>query len=65
MITEPKQADEIVSHGKADIVLIARELLRRPYWPLHAAQALGKEITWPVQYLRAAPPDTKPRTLIE
>ena len=65
MITEPKQADEIIRSGKADIVLIAREFLRRPYWPRHAAKALGKEITWPVQYLRAAPPGTKARTPIE
>ena len=65
MITEPKQAEEIIRSGKADIVLIAREFLRQPYWPLHAAQALGKEITGPVQYLRAAPPGTKARTPIE
>jgi 2,4-dienoyl-CoA reductase-like NADH-dependent reductase (Old Yellow Enzyme family) len=65
MIAEPEQADQIVRSGKADIVLIAREFLRRPYWPLHAAQALGQEITWPVQYLRAATPRTKARTPIE
>ncbi len=41
--------------GKADLVLLARELLRDPYWPLHAAQALGASIDWPVQYLRARP----------
>ena len=61
MITEPEQANEIIRRGKADIVLIARESLRQPYWPLHAAKALGKEITWPVQYLRAAPSGTKTR----
>lgn len=65
MITEPEQANEIIRRGKADIVLIARESLRQPYWPLHAAKALGKEITWPVQYLRAAPPGTKTRTPTE
>jgi len=65
MITEPEQANEIIRRGKADIVLIARESLRQPYWPLHAAKALGKEITWPVQYLRAAPSGTKTRTPTE
>jgi 2,4-dienoyl-CoA reductase-like NADH-dependent reductase (Old Yellow Enzyme family) len=53
MITEPAQADQIVRTGQADLVLLARELLRNPYWPLHAAEALHKEIQWPVQYLRA------------
>ena len=55
MITEPAQADQIVRNGEADIVLIARETLRDPYWPLHAAQALGQTVPWPAQYLRAAP----------
>jgi len=53
LVTEPKQADEIISSGNADAVLLARALLRDPYWPLHAAQALGAEIRWPVQYERA------------
>ncbi len=53
MITEPAQADQIIRTGQADLVLLARELLRNPYWPLHAAEALHKEIEWPVQYLRA------------
>ena len=53
MITEPAQADQIVRTGQADLVLLARELLRNPYWPLQAAEALRKEIHWPVQYLRA------------
>lgn len=53
MITEPAQADQIVRTGQADLVLLARELLRNPYWPLHAAEVLHKEIQWPVQYLRA------------
>jgi 2,4-dienoyl-CoA reductase-like NADH-dependent reductase (Old Yellow Enzyme family) len=56
LITEPGQADEIVREGRADLVLLARELLRDPYWPLHAAQALDVEGAWPVQYLRAAAP---------
>ena len=55
MITEPAQADEIVSSGKADIVLLARELLRNPYWPLRAATELAVDGPWPDQYLRARP----------
>ena len=53
MITEPAQAEEIVASGKADAVLLAREFLRDPYWPLHAAAALGAEAPWPRQYGRA------------
>lgn len=55
LITEPARADEIVASGQADLVLLARELLRDPYWPLHAATALGVEIPWPKQYDRAKP----------
>ncbi|ESP89453.1 NADH:flavin oxidoreductase/NADH oxidase [Candidatus Halobonum tyrrellensis] len=54
-ITEPQQAEAIVSNGRADAVLMAREFLRSPYWPLHAAHELGAEVEWPVQYQRAAP----------
>jgi 2,4-dienoyl-CoA reductase-like NADH-dependent reductase (Old Yellow Enzyme family) len=54
MITEPAQADTIIREGQADVVLLARELLRDPYWPLHAADALGHLAPWPAQYLRAA-----------
>ncbi|MDQ2857089.1 MAG: NADH:flavin oxidoreductase/NADH oxidase [Candidatus Eremiobacteraeota bacterium] len=53
MITEPHQADDIVRSGQADLVLLARELLRDPYWPLHAALALDVDVPWPVQYGRA------------
>jgi len=53
LITDPFQAEEIVKNGQADAVFIARELLRDPYWPLHAARKLGVDIPWPVQYLRA------------
>ena len=53
MITEFEQANEIVASGKADAVILARQLLRDPYWPLHAARALGGEVRWPEQYLRA------------
>jgi len=55
LITEPAQADEIIARGKADMVFLARQMLRDPYWPLHAAEALGETASWPVQYLRAAP----------
>jgi 2,4-dienoyl-CoA reductase-like NADH-dependent reductase (Old Yellow Enzyme family) len=53
LITSPEHADEIVRNGRADVVLLARELLRDPYWPLHAARRLGHEAPVPVQYLRA------------
>ena len=55
LITEPEQAQAIVAGGQADCVLLARALLRDPYWPLHAAHALGAEVPWPVQYQRARP----------
>jgi 2,4-dienoyl-CoA reductase-like NADH-dependent reductase (Old Yellow Enzyme family) len=55
MITDPKQADEIIRSGKADMVFLARELLRDPYWPLHAAQTLGIDMKPPVQYERGFP----------
>lgn len=61
LITMPKQADDIVRSGQADCVLLARELLRDPYWPFHAAAALGHSISWPAQYLRAAPHGAPPR----
>jgi 2,4-dienoyl-CoA reductase-like NADH-dependent reductase (Old Yellow Enzyme family) len=53
IITEPAQAEEIVASGKADAVLLARQFLREPYWPLRAAASLGDEGPWPKQYLRA------------
>ncbi|HEY9746084.1 MAG TPA: NADH:flavin oxidoreductase/NADH oxidase [Oculatellaceae cyanobacterium] len=55
LITEPAQAEQIVQSGQADMVLIGRESLREPYWPLHAAFDLGVEVAWPVQYHRAQP----------
>ncbi|MGE5386413.1 MAG: NADH:flavin oxidoreductase/NADH oxidase [Betaproteobacteria bacterium] len=55
LITSPAQADHIVRSGQADIVLLGREVLRDPYWPLGAAKALGQTVAWPPQYLRAAP----------
>jgi 2,4-dienoyl-CoA reductase-like NADH-dependent reductase (Old Yellow Enzyme family) len=53
MITEPQQAEEIIARGEADAVLLARAMLRDPYWTLHAAKALGVKAHWPVQYGRA------------
>ena len=53
LITDPEQAEAIVADGKADLVLLARELLRDPYWPLRAANRLGADVSWPPQYLRA------------
>ncbi|MEO7561894.1 MAG: NADH:flavin oxidoreductase/NADH oxidase [Ferruginibacter sp.] len=53
MITTALQAEDILMQGKADLIIMARELLRNPYFPLHAALELGAEITWPVQYERA------------
>lgn len=52
-ITDAPQADQIIRTGQADVVLLAREMLRDPYWPLHAASLLKKETRWPAQYLRA------------
>jgi len=49
-ITDPAQADEIITNGAADIVLLAREMLREPYWALKAQQALEQEPSWPLQY---------------
>ncbi len=54
LITEPKQADDIIQSGQADLVIMAREMLRDPYFPLRAAHELGyDEVKWPVQYERA------------
>jgi 2,4-dienoyl-CoA reductase-like NADH-dependent reductase (Old Yellow Enzyme family) len=55
MITDPDQANRIIRSGQADLVLLARQMLRDPYWPLHAAQALKGPLEPPVQYLRAFP----------
>jgi 2,4-dienoyl-CoA reductase-like NADH-dependent reductase (Old Yellow Enzyme family) len=64
MITEPEQANAIIAEGNADLILMARAMLRDPYWPLHAATALGESASWPVQYLRAAPPHSPARSPI-
>jgi 2,4-dienoyl-CoA reductase-like NADH-dependent reductase (Old Yellow Enzyme family) len=50
MITDPRHADEIITGGDANLVFIAREMLREPYWALKAQQVLGEEPAWPVQY---------------
>ena len=55
LITSAQQAEEILTNEQADIILLAREFLRDPYFPLHAAHTLKEDITWPVQYERAKP----------
>lgn len=55
LVTSPEQAEQIVATGQADAVLLARELLRNPYWPLMAAGRLGATVDWPRQYVRARP----------
>ena len=62
LITEPAQANAIIADGEADLVFLARAMLRDPYWPVHAAAALGEQASWPKQYLRAAPPGSPART---
>ena len=61
MITSPIQAENILAAGQADAIIMAREFLRDPYWPLRAARELGQPISWPVQYLRAAPEGSQSR----
>ena len=53
LITEVKQAEDILENGQADLIFVARASLRDPYFALHAAQILGEDITWPIQYQRA------------
>jgi 2,4-dienoyl-CoA reductase-like NADH-dependent reductase (Old Yellow Enzyme family) len=65
MITEPTQANSIIEQGQADFVFLAREMLRDPYWPLHAAAALDEPASWPKQYLRAVPPRSPVRPAVE
>lgn len=64
MITGAIQAEHILRTGQADLVLLAREFLRDPYWPLDAAKELHDVITWPAQYLRAAPQGSREREAI-
>ena len=66
MITEAVQAEHILRTGQADLILLARELLRDPYWPLHAAEDLrDSSVAWPAQYVRAAHRDTPIRQVPE
>lgn len=65
MITSPIQAEHILFTGHADAVIMARELLRDPYWPLRAARELRQPVSWPVQYLRAAPEGSQPRVQVD
>lgn len=60
LITEAEQAEQILAEGKADVVVLAREMLRNPYWALHAAHKLGVDVAWPDQYIRAKPRMTPP-----
>ena len=53
LITSTKQAEDILTEGRADLIILGRELLRNPYFPLNAAKELKEEISWPKQYLRA------------
>ena len=61
LITTARQADTILREENADVVILAREFLRQPYWPLQVAGELGFSVPWPVQYLRAAPDGTPAR----
>lgn len=65
MITSPAQAEHIINTGQADAILMAREFLREPYWPLSAAHELRQSVSWPVQYLRAAIGDTHARAPVD
>jgi 2,4-dienoyl-CoA reductase-like NADH-dependent reductase (Old Yellow Enzyme family) len=65
LIETKEQVAEILANNKADLVFMAREFLRDPYWPLRAARELKQTISWPAQYLRAAPPDSPARKPFE
>lgn len=65
LITSPAQADHVIRSGQADLVLLAREMLRDPYWPLRAARELRFPVPWPVHYLRAAPAGTQARSIVD
>jgi 2,4-dienoyl-CoA reductase-like NADH-dependent reductase (Old Yellow Enzyme family) len=52
LITEAKQAEQIIESGQADVVMMGRTFLRNPRWPLHAAKELGVDVKWPVQLER-------------
>jgi 2,4-dienoyl-CoA reductase-like NADH-dependent reductase (Old Yellow Enzyme family) len=65
LITSPVQAEHIIRTEQADAVIMAREFLRDPYWPLRAARELEQPIAWPVQYLRAGPKGAQPREPVD
>jgi len=65
MITDAIQAEHVLRTEQADLVLLARELLRDPYWPLHAADALKQTVAWPAQYVRAASSKTPLRSDVD
>jgi len=56
ILVDPKQCQEVLEKGEADLVALAREFLREPHWPKKAADALGVKVHWPVQYERARRP---------
>jgi 2,4-dienoyl-CoA reductase-like NADH-dependent reductase (Old Yellow Enzyme family) len=65
MIVSSAQAEHVIATGQADAVIIAREFLRDPYWPLRAARELGQSTSWPIQYLRAAPEGSQARVPVD
>ena len=65
LIETKEQVADILAKNQADLVLMAREFLRDPYWPLRTARELKQKISWPAQYLRAAPPDSPARKRTE
>ena len=65
LIETKEQVIDILAKNQADLVLMAREFLRDPYWPLRAAREMKQTMSWPAQYLRAAPPDSPARKPLE
>jgi len=53
LITQASEAEVVLQNGQADLIFLARKLLRDPYFPLHAARELDVDVPWPVQYERA------------
>lgn len=53
LITTPQECEQILQEQRADLIMLARQMLRDPYFPLHAAKELGVDVPWPPQYLRA------------
>ncbi len=64
LITTPAQANAVVAEGNADLVLLGREMLRDPNWPVHAAIELEEAVSWPAPYLRAAPHRSPARSVV-